>query len=692
MNLPRILESSSSIRGKLLLINFMTTGTILVVVTVMLTIAGFVSGRSEMQYDLEVQASMISANSTAAVVFGDAHSAEEILSALRYSRTISEAAIYLPDKTLFAGYRRDASGDAAGPGQEYMHSSGNLSLTHLDLYGDIRHDDQVVGLLYIQADMYSLYLRMLWGIAAILLLTLAAMALGFWVMNRMQRSITLPISRLADISRQISVQGDYSVRAAVESSDEVGILAANFNRMLDQIQKRDRELETELAERIRTEEKLDRLAYYDSVTSLPNRYYFNERLSAAVAKSRRFGDAVVLMFLDMDNFKVINDTLGHHVGDELLAIIADRLKKALRSGDIICRVGGDEFAVILENNCDIPQGMLVAKKCISAVSGPMSANGNEVYVTLSIGISVCPHDTDDMHELLKNADTAMYHAKARGKNTYELFQDDMRGKAQKRLSMETSMRRAIERGEFVLHYQPQIELATRRIVGVEALVRWNHPEKGMVSPLDFIPLAEDTGLIVPIGEWVLYEACRQMQSWKDAGLGSIRVAVNLSVRQIREQNIVSSVLAMLQQTGIDPDLLELELTESCLLEGRIDTINTLHSLRDAGVSLALDDFGTGYSSMSYLRRFPISILKVDRSFVKDLPTDSDAAAITRAIIAMANTLKLQVIAEGVETEDQAEYLAESGCTIVQGFLFSRPLPADGLENLIHGGAFKVLVR
>jgi diguanylate cyclase len=472
------------------------------------------------------------------------------------------------------------------------------------------------------------------------------------------------------------------MRAPDSSLDEIGSLARDFNTMLTQIEIRDRELAHELAERCRAEERLDRLAHFDTVTSLPNRYYFNERLNDAVSRATRFGDPVGLLFLDLDNFKIVNDTLGHHVGDELLRRVAVRLEKALRSGDMICRIGGDEFAVILPNVADHEQAARVATKCLEAVADPFDIEGNEVYVTVSIGISVCPRDTTDAADLLKQADTAMYHAKARGRNAYQLFLPEMRGKAQKRLILETSLRRAIEREEFLLHYQPQVDLASGKVVAVEALVRWQHPDLGLVSPLEFIPIAEETGLIVPVGDGVLRTACAQARAWLDGSVGPLRMAVNLSGRQFREDGLVEQVLAILRETGLPPDLLELEITESTLMDAGPTTIERLHQLRAAGVHLAIDDFGTGYSSMNYLKRFPVGMLKVDRSFVCELPGDADDAAITQAIIAMARSLNIGVTAEGVETQAQADFLAQAGCTLTQGFLFAHPLPADDVALLI----------
>ena len=450
----------------------------------------------------------------------------------------------------------------------------------------------------------------------------------------------------------------------------------------------------DITERKQIEDQIRFLAYYDGLTRLPNRVLFVERLNQALSAAQRQGRILAMLFLDLDRFKRINDTLGHTVGDRLLQAVSERLKKCLRStdtiargdplasSDTVARLGGDEFITIT----DIARGedaAKIAQRVLEALNEPFKLEAQEIFVTGSIGISLFPHDGKDVETLLKNADSAMYHAKDAGRGTYQFYNTSMNAAAYQRLAMENSLRRALERQEFLLHFQPQIDVATGGIIGAEALVRWRHPELGMVSPGTFIPLAEETGLIMPIGEWVLRAACAQGKAWRDEGLGEMIIAVNLSGRQFRQQPLVHTVDDILKSTGFDPRCLELEITESVLVQSVEDTISALKRLKDMGLRVSVDDFGTGYSSLTYLKRFPIDTLKIDQSFTRDIATDPGDAAITAAIIAMAAGLRMAVIAEGVETGEQRDCLRQRGCRLMQGYLFSRPVPADQFRILLQ---------
>ncbi len=432
----------------------------------------------------------------------------------------------------------------------------------------------------------------------------------------------------------------------------------------------------DITERKKAEERLMHLANFDTLTGLPNRMLFHDRLEHALAKASRNSRLVALLFLDLDRFKTINDSLGHSAGDELLKSVASRLLSNAREEDTVARLGGDEFTIILEGIGGGEDASTVARKVLDVMGQPFDLDGHEVFVTTSVGIAIYPLDGDNSDDLLKNADTAMYRAKEQGRNSYRFYTADMNAKAVEHLIMESSMRHALDRNEFELHYQPQVDLHSRELTGFEALLRWRHPELGLLYPNQFMPLAEDTGLIVSIGEWALNHACADLAAWNRQGLPNVRVAVNLSGRQFREEKLVDTVANALRASGLDSNLLEIEITESYLLEDIESAISTLDRLNELGIEISMDDFGTGYSSLSFLKRFPVDSVKIDQSFVRDISTDPDDATIAEAIIVLAKSLRLRVMAEGVENDDQLYFLRTRGCDQGQGFIFSGPIPAD----------------
>ena len=439
----------------------------------------------------------------------------------------------------------------------------------------------------------------------------------------------------------------------------------------------------DITERKDNEEHIQFLANHDALTSLPNRAMFSEVLNLAIQNARRYSRNFAVLFIDLDRFKNINDTLGHEAGDKLLQEMGARLTQTVRASDVVARLGGDEFVVLVQEVSEAKQVAVVARKVLSTLVKPMVIQRQECRVTASIGICMFPAEAQDEQALMKNADIAMYRAKEDGKNNYKFYSEEMNIHSFERLALETSLRRGLERNEFLLHYQAKLDLHTGRITGVEALVRWQHPDLGLVPPAQFIPLAEETGLIVPLGKWVLVTACAQNVAWQRDGLPPLNMAVNLSARQFADEDLVKDVAAALKSTGLRPELLELELTESMVIQNTERAGKVLAEIKKMGVRLAIDDFGVGYSSLTHLKRFPIDTLKVDRSFIRDLPQNAEDKALTEAIIAMGKSLNLTVVAEGVETQEQQTFLRDRACDEMQGFFFSKPIPSGEFAELLR---------
>jgi len=440
---------------------------------------------------------------------------------------------------------------------------------------------------------------------------------------------------------------------------------------------------SDITERKLTEQRVHHVAQHDVLTGLPNRSLLQDRLGQAISYASRSGRPVWVMLIDLDRFKFVNDSMGHKAGDVLLVTVAARLRAALRDSDTVARLSGDEFVAILGERSDDPLTPVIVQRVMDAVAQPVMLGNKEFFVTCSIGVAVYPSEGTSSDNLLEHADIAMYRAKKLGRNNFVFYTPAMNEESVERVRIESALRSALERDEFVLHYQPQVDLGSGAIVGMEALIRWNHPELGMVPPARFIPIAEETGLIVPIGAWVMRTACAQNKAWQDAGLPRLRVAVNLSARQFGASDLLASLESVLADTGLDPACLEIELTESLFMSDVTPAVELLHRMKALGVNLSIDDFGTGYSSFSYLSRFPIDVLKIDRSFVADITHDANDAAIVTSIIALAHNLKLAVIAEGVETAAQLDYLRSHGCDEMQGYYFSKPLPASEFEQLLQ---------
>lgn len=438
----------------------------------------------------------------------------------------------------------------------------------------------------------------------------------------------------------------------------------------------------DITERKRHEEQIQHYAYFDPLTQFPNRRLFADRLDVAVTSAARNDGKLAVLFLDVDHFKLVNDTLGHSVGDRLLQSVAARLMRCVREGDTVARAGGDEFTLLLPDTGE-NSAVRVAKKILETVAKPLEIDGRELFLTASIGIALFPGDGMDAEILMKNADTALYRAKEVGRGSYQLCKPEMNARAAERLALENLLHQALAREELFLHYQPQVDLATGRIVAVEALLRWESRERGLIAPEDFVPVAEDCQLILPIGDWVLRSACRQGAAWNDAGLPPLRVAVNVSARQLQQQHMPGLIRGVLEETGFPPDQLEVEITESTAMRHPASSMGLFRDLRELGIRIAIDDFGTGYSSLSYLQQFPVNALKVDQSFIGGISADPGSDAIVEAIIVLARSLRLGTVAEGVETRIQLDRLRDLRCEAIQGHLLSHPLPAERVGDLLR---------
>jgi diguanylate cyclase (GGDEF)-like protein len=585
----------------------------------------------------------------------------------------------------------------------------------------------IIGYLQVAISPRSVLVGIMPVIVAMAIASLILVILSSYLSLAITRRITVPLSRMAQVADEIA-SGQLKDTVEVEGAGEVkeiatilnGIIAglSNYKSRMDvdhqllsmkveertsQLTRRNEELNKAVEEVTETKDRLRQMAYYDSLTALPNRRLFTEQLGLLLRLAKRNKETLALLFLDLDNFKRINDSLGHSAGDLLLREVGSRLAGCVRDSDVVAhyvesgpridvsRLGGDEFTVVL-NQIDSPESAgIVAQRLLESLGRPVVIDGHELVVTPSIGIAIAPDDANDVEGLLRAADTAMYHAKAAGKNNYLFYRTDMDAAGVDRLQLEVDIRRALAREEFILHYQPQVDTRNGTVVGAEALVRWVHPEKGMIPPFKFIPLMEEMGFIGELGDWVLQEACRQMKEFEALGLKLPKVAVNVSALQFNPE-FISRIKQVLQDTGLAPAKLELELTEGVVMDDASATIQALADLKELGVSLSIDDFGTGYSSLSYLSRFPLDELKIDRSFVIEFDKSDNDASLVIAIIAMARSMNLRLVAEGVETREQYHFLTTNGAHVIQGYLFSKPVTAEELLPLLAPWHFMTQIQ
>lgn len=689
----RHLLSRLSIQNKLLIINLTVTTTALLFAVLMAVYSEYSNNRSSVLESLLVQAKMVGNNSTAALVFDDPDGARDILQAFSESKDVQVAVIYDNNNIALASYINHKSNVASGS-HDTLEALDNVIDTeklnenidfilgkYINILHNIEFDNKTIGKLLIKADVSHLYDEIIQYLFFTSSMALVGLGLASILLLKLRQSITGPLQKLTRLMDSVTKNNDYSIRANNDSSDEIGILSRGFNKMLTHIQINDEKLAHELAERYKAEEHLDKLAYYDVATGLPNRHFFHQKLAQVIEQAINKKNIMALLFLDLDNFKTVNDTLGHKTGDLLLKQASSRLSSVVRQSDYICRIGGDEFAIIIENFKHIDDVTVVTTKCIERLSKPFVFDGKNFFIGVSIGVSICPDDAITANDLLVNADMAMYEAKLNGKNNHQFFNQAMNVAHSKKYQLESDLRHALEQDQLELYYQPQVDAKNGKLSGVEALMRWHHPDKGIIEPDDFIPVAEESTLILQLGEWLLDTACKHAKQLDSSVFKGIRVAVNISAKQMLEETFIDTVLNALKRSGMSPSLLDFELTESILMEDGDILHSNIIELKQLGISIVIDDFGTGFSSMGYLKSFPINMLKIDKSFISGLPDSSEDAAITQAVIAMSHNLNIKVIAEGVEHKSQVDLLRDYSCDFIQGFYYAKPMPFGDLFKL-----------
>lgn len=670
---------------KLQAINLLIVGLITLLAIISLCFYMYGNLQDEYREKSKILSSLLAENVTSALLFGDKTAAQEAFDGLQTVDDVTHAELYDKAGDLFAGYTKMAVTFVAPAKlypQRYLKDIhfGSLSFDSAFPVLSVARDREQIGTITMHMDLTAAYVHLGDQVFRLLLIGLLGMYLASAALSRLQKSITLPLLSLTRSMRKVSKDGNTSANSS--GQDEIGEMTDAFHHMVDELSLREQSLQQELTERRRIEAKLSQIAHFDTITNLPNRHSFNSQIDKALINYKYDLEKFALMYIDLDNFKYVNDTFGHHIGDLLLARVGARILKTLRKDDFVARLGGDEFMVMLSGFDENSQVSAVAEKILATLKSPFALEGREAFIGASIGIAICPDNGKDSENLQRRADSAMYRAKNLGKNNFQFFLDEMSRTQKNRISIEAQLHRALERNEIVVYYQPIVEINSRKIVGFEALVRWIKQDGTIVRPDEFITLAEEIGLIIDIGRYVLNTAAVQTAIWVEQ-FGLTFTAVNFSSRQFKHNDLASDIFNALQNAKLQPGNFEMEITESVLMDNTIDSKNFLDMLINQGMGISIDDFGTGYSSLSYITSFPITKIKIDLSFVAKLPGDKNALAVVTAIIGLAKSLNLKVVAEGIETIEQLECLAQLGCKHGQGYLFSKPVPAIDATKLLE---------
>lgn len=671
---------------KLQVVNLAIISLVTLLTTLFLSLFLYSSLQGNYEKYSRTLAALLAESVNSALVFNDPKGATEILSKLRKVEDIVHAEIYDKDGQLFASYIMTGNvfiAPSTFDPKLALHGFklGSLNLNIVQPVLSIASEKDQIGTIWLQMSLRAAYTQLVFQIGILLLLGLLSLALIAFALNKLQVSITLPLVTLASAMKKMSKLGDFTLQTSITSQDEIGELSGVFNRMAHEISKRESSLNAELIERRRIEEKLSKMANFDAVTGLPNRHSFNNQIERALLNYKYENECFALFYIDLDNFKFVNDTFGHQAGDCLLSTVAERLRFSLRAEDFVARLGGDEFVVLVGNHSDISHIDTIAQKIITNLRIPFVIEEREIFIGASIGITICPDNGETSEVLQSQADSAMYQAKNMGKNNFQYYQAELRNAQENRLKVEADLRRALERNEIVPYYQPIMDIATGRIAGFETLVRWIKADGTIINPDDFIPLAEELGLIIDIGAFVMQASAVQTLEWVKQ-YGRICTAVNFSSKQFKLHDLADTVISTLKNVGLAHQYFEMEITESVLMDNTGNSMETLQQLSQQGISISIDDFGTGYSSLSYLTNFPVNKLKIDKSFVSKLPNDKNAHAVVSAILGIAHSLYLNVVAEGIETQEQLDCLAKLGCQFGQGYFFSRPVPASKAGELL----------